>query len=212
MVNVTERAKRWLKQLAATKLRGAGTAPRLVLAGTCIFRLVADRESDGDERVEHDRRVILLRGPPGTRSAAGSRACERPDVTITALPEQRHVGALARTLAAFALVTFVSAGCQSLTGRPAGQYLQDKALQAKVKARLAAASPGTLTRLNVDVYNGTVYLLGVIDDEAEALEVTRLASVDEHPVVSWLEAPAPTAAAAPHTSPADHRRRGSDDQ
>ena len=112
------------------------------------------------------------------------------------------MGALLRTLAAFALITLVVAGCQSLTGRPAGQYLQDKTLQARVKARLAAAWPRTLTRLNVDVYNGTVYLLGVIDDEGEASEVTRLASIDEHPVVSWLEAPTATPAAAPRTSPA----------
>lgn len=76
-----------------------------------------------------------------------------------------------------------------------------------MKARLAAASPRTLTRLNVDVYNGTVYLLGIIDDEGEASEVTRLASINEHSVVSWLETPAATAAGAPRTSPADRRPR-----
>jgi hypothetical protein len=113
-------------------------------------------------------------------------------------------GALVRTLAAFVLVALFSAGCQSLTGRAVGQYLQDKALQARVKARLAAASPRTLTRLNVDVYHGTVYLLGVIDDEAEASEVTRLASFDEHPVVSWLELSDATPASSPRTTPSDH--------
>ena len=123
-----------------------------------------------------------------------------------------HLGGFVRTLAAFALVALFSASCQSLTGRPAGQYLQDKALQARVKARLAAASPSTLTRLNVDVYNGTVYLLGVIDDEAETSEVTRLASIDDHPVVSWLEMPIAPAAASPRTSPAEPRPHGPDDR
>lgn len=72
MVNVTERAKRRLKELAGTKLGRSDTAPRLVLAGTGIFGLVADRESDGDQRVEHEGRVVLLLGPDLVHSLAGS--------------------------------------------------------------------------------------------------------------------------------------------
>lgn len=118
------------------------------------------------------------------------------------------MGVPIRMVAAFALFMPLVAGCQTLTGRPAGQYLEDKVLHARVKAHLAAASPRTLTRLNVNVYNGTVYLLGVIDDEGEALELTRLASMmEEHPVVSWLEIPSAPASAAPRASPAEPRAR-----
>lgn len=113
------------------------------------------------------------------------------------------IGVLLRTVAALALFPLLFAGCQALTGRPAGQFLDDKVLHARVKAHLAAASPRTLTRLNVNVYNGTIYLLGVIDDESEALELTRLASMEEHPVVSWLE----PAASAPSASPREPRER-----
>jgi len=71
MVNVTERAKRQLKRLISTTGR-PDTAPRLVLSGAGIFGLVADRESDGDQRIEHDGRVVLLIGPELVRPLAGS--------------------------------------------------------------------------------------------------------------------------------------------
>jgi hypothetical protein len=81
----------------------------------------------------------------------------------------------------------------------------------RVKARLVAASPSTLTRLNIDVYNDTVYVLGVVDDEARAAEITRLASLGEHPVVSWLEVSAAAPAASPRTSLAEGQPHGADE-
>jgi hypothetical protein len=67
--------------------------------------------------------------------------------------------------------------------------------------------PHTLTRLNVAVDNGTVDLVGIIDDEHEALEVTRLAAdTDERVVVSWLEPPVATGSRGPRDSPAGPRR------
>jgi hypothetical protein len=143
MVHVTERVKRRLKELAGTKLGRSDTAPRLIVAGTGTFGLVADRESEGDQRVEHEGRVARWEH---ARLGRGCSACRGPvpvvEVTIVAPPDQgRHVGAFIRTLAALGMVALVAAGCQSLAGRPAGQYLQDKALHARVKARLGAASP-----------------------------------------------------------------------
>lgn len=72
MVNVTERAKHQLTWLASTKLGRPDTAPRLVLAGAGVFGLIADGESDGDQRVEHEGRVILLIGRELGRPLAGS--------------------------------------------------------------------------------------------------------------------------------------------
>jgi hypothetical protein len=72
VVNVTERAKHQLKWLAGTKLGRPDTAPRLVLSGAGVFRLIADGESDGDQRVEHEGRVILLIGRELGRPLAGS--------------------------------------------------------------------------------------------------------------------------------------------
>jgi len=111
------------------------------------------------------------------------------------------------TLGATALLVVAVMGCNAITGRPMARYLDDKLLQARVKTRLAAAHPHTLTRVNVDVYNGTVYLIGLIDDEAEALEITRLASLGDRPVVSWLEPRTEAPAASPRSVPP--RRQGS---
>lgn len=64
--------------------------------------------------------------------------------------------ALALVLAAL----LATAGCQTMTGRSAGQWANDRAVTAKVKARLAVAAPRLLTRVHVDTYEGVVYLTG----------------------------------------------------
>lgn len=60
-------------------------------------------------------------------------------------------------LVAAALAT---GGCSALTGRPVEIWAQDRGLTARVKARLAAVEPRTLTRIHVDTYESTVYLTG----------------------------------------------------
>ena len=51
-------------------------------------------------------------------------------------------------------------GCGALTGRPVETWAQDRGLTARVKARLAAVEPRTLTRIHVDTYQNIVYLTG----------------------------------------------------
>ena len=53
-----------------------------------------------------------------------------------------------------------TSGCGTLTGRPLETWAQDRGLTARVKARLAAVEPGTLTRIHVDTYESIVYLTG----------------------------------------------------
>lgn len=112
------------------------------------------------------------------------------------------------TFGATALLVVIVTGCTAVTGRPMARYLDDKLLQARVKTRLVAAHPRMLTRVNVDVYNGTVYLIGLVDDEAEALEVTRLASLGDLPVVSWLEPRTEAPAASPRSVSSRRQRPG----
>jgi hypothetical protein len=64
-----------------------------------------------------------------------------------------------------ALLLMLGTGCRSLTGRPLGRWVDDHALTAAVKTRLAAMRASTLTRINVDTYEGTVYLSGIVQDE-----------------------------------------------
>ena len=51
-------------------------------------------------------------------------------------------------------------GCSALTGRPFVQWSDDKAITAKVKARLIEVNFRNLTRMNVDTHDGIVYLSG----------------------------------------------------
>jgi hypothetical protein len=63
-------------------------------------------------------------------------------------------------LLALAAVLVATSGCGVLTGRPLETWAQDRGLTARVKARLAAAEPTTLTRIHVDTYESIVYLTG----------------------------------------------------
>ncbi len=71
---------------------------------------------------------------------------------------------MSRALVLALALALASAGCQTLTGRSAGQWVDDRAVTARVKARLAAAGASTLTRIHVDTFHGIVYLTGVVED------------------------------------------------
>ena len=73
--------------------------------------------------------------------------------------------ATGRLIVLAALVLALGVGCRSLTGRPLGRWVDDHAITAAVKTRLAAVRMSTLTRINVDTYDGTVYLSGIVDSE-----------------------------------------------
>ena len=74
------------------------------------------------------------------------------------------------------LVLAATSGCGALTGRPLETWAQDRGVTARVKARLAAADAGTLTRIHVDTYESIVYLTGGVTSTAmkrRAEEVAR---------------------------------------
>ena len=57
-------------------------------------------------------------------------------------------------------------GC-ALAGRTFGRYVDDKTLTGSVKMSLATLHVSHLKRVNVDVYDGTVYLSGIVNTPAE---------------------------------------------
>jgi hyperosmotically inducible protein len=73
------------------------------------------------------------------------------------------------------LVSFVF-GCQTMTGKTAGENIDDASITAAVKAKLAEDRPGTLTRIDVDTNQGTVYLNGVVENETRRQRAVELAS------------------------------------
>jgi osmotically-inducible protein OsmY len=65
-----------------------------------------------------------------------------------------------------ALGLLMLSGC-SLAGRTVGTYVDDKALIAAVKLRVAGEHPSHLKRVNVDAYDGTIYLSGFVERPIE---------------------------------------------
>jgi len=80
----------------------------------------------------------------------------------------RHL-ALALTLAV------ALTGCTTLTGRTAGRNIDDAAISAAVKTKLASDKAATLTSVDVDTVNGTVYLTGTVVDAAARQRAAALA-------------------------------------
>lgn len=68
-------------------------------------------------------------------------------------------------LVALTLTGFVATGCQTMTGRTAGEWADDKATTVRVKTALAATKISTLTRVDVDTVDNVVYLRGKVESE-----------------------------------------------
>ncbi len=93
-----------------------------------------------------------------------------------------------RTVALLVVLAIAMSGCSALTGRPFIQWSDDKAVHTRVKARLATISLKHLSRINVDVYDGTVYLSGMADtpEAKQRAEAATTAVEGVRQVVSHL--------------------------
>jgi osmotically-inducible protein OsmY len=81
-----------------------------------------------------------------------------------------------RSILVFMVLLGVFAGCQAMTGRTAGENIDDTTLTTSVKTALARDKAATLTRIDVDTVKGVVSLNGVVQsaaDKARAVEVAR---------------------------------------
>jgi hyperosmotically inducible protein len=81
-----------------------------------------------------------------------------------------------RTLVVVMLTVFSLAGCQAMTGKTAGQNVDDAAITSSVKTKLAADKLSSLTRVDVDTNNGTVSLNGVVESADQKARAQDLAS------------------------------------
>lgn len=88
----------------------------------------------------------------------------------------KHVPTLAAPMLAVALSLGVLAGCAVTSGQSSvGQYVDDKTISARVKARMASDPNVGAMRLNVDTLNGVVQLSGFATSEAERARAVQLA-------------------------------------
>jgi osmotically-inducible protein OsmY len=76
--------------------------------------------------------------------------------------------------AGFAIIALASmlAACQAMTGRTAGENVDDSTLTASVKSQLGASN---LLRIDVDSNGGVVSLNGTVDTPAEKARAEQLA-------------------------------------
>jgi hyperosmotically inducible protein len=63
-----------------------------------------------------------------------------------------------------------------MTGRTAGQNVDDSAVTAAVKTKLAGDKLSSLTRIDVDTVRGTVSLNGVVESAEQKSRAQELAS------------------------------------
>jgi hyperosmotically inducible protein len=82
---------------------------------------------------------------------------------------------LLRSMLVLVMLMAVTAGCTSMTGKSAGENVDDATITASVKTKLAAEKPATLTKVDVDTNKGTVYLTGNVANVAIKDRATELA-------------------------------------
>ena len=90
-------------------------------------------------------------------------------------------------------------GCQTMTGRTAGQHFNDKWVLHETKGRIAAQIPRALTAMNVDVNRGTVYLIGTVSTPEQKVRAEEIARDVRGVVnvVNHLETSSSTSASPP---------------
>ena len=83
-------------------------------------------------------------------------------------------------LALFILFTAMLTACSSMTGKSAGQNVDDATITTEVKAKLAAEKVATLTKIDVDTDRGTVYLSGNVDTREMRSRAEQVARSVKH--------------------------------
>ena len=80
-----------------------------------------------------------------------------------------------KTFAVLLVILSSAAGCQSMTGKSAGQNVDDASVTASVKSKLVGDQASNLTRVDVDTNNGTVYLNGTVETPEQKVRAEQLA-------------------------------------
>jgi hyperosmotically inducible protein len=81
-----------------------------------------------------------------------------------------------KSLAVFLVILGVlAAGCRSTSSQSVGEAIDDRTIHASVKSKLVAEKASNLTKVDVDVSNGTVYLTGAVDSAEQKTRAEQLA-------------------------------------
>jgi hyperosmotically inducible protein len=99
---------------------------------------------------------------------ANNQNNERKTGGITMKKPTRH-------FAAVALLAVALSGCQAMTGRTAGQNVDDARISTAVQATLTSDKASNFTRIDVDTTNGVVYLNGTVQSAEQKARAEQLA-------------------------------------
>ncbi|MBI2216307.1 MAG: BON domain-containing protein [Candidatus Rokubacteria bacterium] len=80
-----------------------------------------------------------------------------------------------RGIAVLLVILMAAVGCQTMTGKTAGQTVDDSTITAAVKSKLVADKASNLTRVDVDTNNGVVYLNGSVESAEQKARAEQLA-------------------------------------
>jgi hyperosmotically inducible protein len=80
-----------------------------------------------------------------------------------------------KTPAVVLAAVMLMAGCGGMSGKTAGQTVDDATITATVKSKLVADKAANLTRVDVDTNNGTVYLSGSVETPEQKIRAEKLA-------------------------------------
>ena len=96
---------------------------------------------------------------------------------------------LLRSVLVLTMLMAVTVGCTAMTGKSAGENVDDAKITASVKTKLAAEKVATLTKVDVDTNKGTVYLTGNVENAAVMARATEIARAVSgvHDVVNNLK-------------------------
>ncbi|HEY7520037.1 MAG TPA: BON domain-containing protein [Methylomirabilota bacterium] len=81
-----------------------------------------------------------------------------------------------KVVAIAAVFSVTASGCQTLTGRTAGEIFDNKTTVGTVKTKLVRDRMQNLTWVNVDANDGVVYLTGNVNTAAQKQRATELAA------------------------------------
>ena len=84
------------------------------------------------------------------------------------------MGDVMKTFAAL-LVAFSLLGCTQMTGKTAGQNVDDATVTSAVKSQLVMDKAANLTRVDVDTNRGVVYLNGTVESSEQKQRAEELA-------------------------------------
>lgn len=73
------------------------------------------------------------------------------------------------------MLVFLLAGCQSLTGKTAGENIDDAAITASVQTKLVREKASNFTRIDVDTNEGVVHLNGTVASTEDKIGAEDLA-------------------------------------